>query len=85
MAMRPSVNNDDIDRFEDLLGEFIREATPGALQGAVVYACRVIELNAEHKRYNLNTVNNATSMICTVTRRLMGKLEQAREAVQTHE
>lgn len=85
MAMRPSVNNDDIDRFEDLLGEFIREATPEDLQDAVVYACRVIESNAEHERYNLNKVNNATSMICTVTRRLMGKLEQAREAVQTHE
>lgn len=85
MAIAPSIQTHDIDRFQDRQGEFIEAATPDELREAI-YRCSVqIERWAEESAlrpgHNLfDYVNNGTALIGSIVTELIRRLEVAQQA-----
>lgn len=81
MALNPPRITQSVDRFETILDNFLVKANPEELNNAVYQAARFLEDQAERAdcgiRPDFDHTNNATSMVCRVTRTLIRRLNTA--------
>jgi hypothetical protein len=83
----PNVNNDDVDVFEEELGDFLLAATVNEIGHAVQHAAQFIEdLCETHLPGHLGAmdqVNNATSTLCSAYSELANRIKELEDLVET--
>jgi hypothetical protein len=81
MALNPPRITQGVDRFEEILDGFLEKADTDELNQAVYQAARFLEDQAERAeggtRPNFDHTNNATSMVCRITRTLIKRVQAA--------
>lgn len=78
MGKLPSVHALGIDSFEEKLRIALKDATPEEMRDGAVRAGRYIETQAERAGLDMDKVNNATSLLCGLVRRLTLENEKLR-------
>lgn len=80
MAIAPSTQTHDIDRFQDRQGEFIDAATPDELTDAMLRFCQWVENREPASSDQFDFVNNGTALTLACASELKNRLEKAQAA-----
>jgi hypothetical protein len=67
-----------VDAFETFLDEAVRNASPKGMRAGATKAARYIENVTEDAGLDMNSINNATSTLCTIVRALSYEVEKLR-------